>query len=334
MPRSLVSAFKSIFEGNGRFLIDAELDEFQGKMSLCTVHKDYYYSSYTSCPVCVPSAVEISTPVVMPSVGGVPSRVLFQIDGAVVIDENCYVASGMACFRNSTISIPYTRGVQYHATGRGDAAFQVHRDKIVISRISGKEIAIPTKYNSPSVARDDGIYFVSPGLQLTGLRVLGNDIAEEAVEQVSFNSFFGIIDPKTYLIYNMYDDGKIISVSGRHISVPGAGKVEDVSVHFDAVKGQWLLVVTNGRKVETIVIDKDRGITMQTSGLQYPCSPSRCDYSNGFIYMPSDGKITRVDPATGTTRVFTIPGMTTDTRIRKAGAKFIASDISAIREIG
>lgn len=334
MPTELLASFKKIFESNSRFLIDAELDEFQQNMKLCNKHDDYYYARFMACPVCVAGAVEAAVIIpVITKTSKVQIEIIFKNARAIIIDENSYIIDGMVHFRNSGIVVSYNRGIWYYATQKGDAIFQSLADKIIITSSTG-ETTIPTRYKSPCVARGDSVYFVSPGLFLTRARVVGKDIAEEPIEQVSFNSYIGVDDTKTYIVFNAYDENKIISISGMQISLQMPGKMEDVSMHFDAVKKRWLLIVNDGKKTETMVIDSVKGIVSSNDWVKYDCPLARCDFNNGFIYMPGDGKITRADPATGALKVFSIPGITTDTSIHKTGAAFVATDISSIRKIG
>lgn len=333
MPGKLRDSFKRAFEQDDRSLIDAELDEFKGKMVSCDVHHDYYYGGYMSCPVCVAGSAEMAVQVVMPTIGGIQARILFQPDG-VIMDDRCYVEGRIVKFRNSSFTFPQERGVTYHVTDRGDVAFRVLKDKILATTINGITAEIPTRYKSPSTTIGDSIYFISPGLFLTRVRSLKGGFSEEPIEQVAFTAHFTVIDPKTYFIINVYDDTMIASMSGYHVPMTNLGRIENVSMHHDGEKKQWLLVVDDGTKAMTTILDERHGITWQSGGIHYPCQPSKCDFNNGFIYIPSDGKITRVDPVHGTTREFDIPCITTGTAIKKIGPKFTATDATSIIEVG
>jgi len=334
MPKRMLLSFKKIFDGNDRTLLDSDLDAFHSRMTFCILHNDFYFGGYTSCPVCVAGAMEAPIQVVMPMINGiVHSRILFQVEGAVLIDENCYIDGGIVKFRNSAFSFPRERGVLYHVTDRGDTTFQVRKESISVHSVKS-DSELPTRYNSPAMVKNDSIYFISPGLFLTRASLLKDGVAEEPIEQVAFNAFFNIIDPSTYLVFNSYDESKIASVSGHHVTLNLQGKLEETFILFDEVKKQWLLVVNDGKGMETMLLDKDRGILFSTRDIKYLSSPSHCDFNNGFLYMPSDRKMTRHEVVSGISREFNIPSMTTGTTIRKKGTKFIAFDTFSIKEIG
>jgi serine/threonine protein kinase len=84
----IMDRLKTIFNDGKRIFILSDVVEFDTHLKLCVGHGDFYFDSYTTCPVCNDKADLVIKPVMKDSISDIPYRILIERnDIKIIINE-------------------------------------------------------------------------------------------------------------------------------------------------------------------------------------------------------------------------------------------------------
>jgi hypothetical protein len=327
----------SIFVDDERLLIDASLDDFKENLTMCDNHNDYYYSRYNRCPVCEIDAQEMVPIIKIGTVGGIPIRLVFTDPSVkIIFNENTYLNDQKyIVFRNSRARTTVEPGSMYYVNNAGDVFYKVDKEVIKI-KTKEKVFEIPKLFNSRTMVLDNDVFFVSKGLNLTKFSLFGSDESfEERVTTVSINNVFEVIDAKTYFVCNMYDNKKIIDISGYNYQLDNTDKIVGYGIHYDEVTKKWLFIFENPKgDFFTYIFDKTKGIVYSNDKVRYIGKLCNLCFYGNIIFKPADKKIVGFNYEKNQYKEFEVPVINEGTNLIKRDKKFIAINEKEIYEIG
>jgi serine/threonine protein kinase len=337
LSSKLIADLQEIFINGKRNLINGSLDDFKDKLIYCDDHNDYYYSLFNRCPICELDAKEFIPISKVGTVEGIPIRLMFSNSRIkMIFDENTFIdTNNYINFRNSQIKKRYTMGNKYYSNNEGDIIYNVKKNVIIIETIK-KHFEVEKLFNSRVVFDDNLLYYVSKGLQLIKFGLFGkNSSYEEQITRISVNNIFDVIDSNTYFICNIYDNTKILDISGYNHEFKNSDKIMEYGLHYDEVSGRWLFVIqTSKGDFYTYVYDKQKGMVYDNDKIRYIGNLDNLCFNNNIIFKPADKKIVGLDYQKNLYKEFEVPAINEETNLIRKGKKFIAINEKEIYEIG
>lgn len=292
----LISRFESIFNNTSREFSN-ELLYLYDNLSFCDRCNDYYYSKYTSCPICDKNAKIQLKPeckgIVDNSLRIIPvldsKYVSLVLNGSVYVDNNNQVVS----MRYNQNIIGFDSNYKYHFMDF--AAILEDSDSFYIGKNSLTE-SFEKKEKTNIVVRDNHIFYIGRKNEFVDMEVSSYWNSKKKLCQCSAHAYFDVYisDKLHYCIVNYYEKKIIINVDGWNNSIDYDGKIINYGIHFDKKTNGWLVILENEKgKFLTIVIGQKNdsyNILYKTDEIKYQCSLNNVCI-NGNIFIPIDGKI-------------------------------------------
>jgi hypothetical protein len=141
------------------------------------------------------------------------------------------------------------------------------------------------------VNKDNNLYYINLNNELVKLQIGSQGNSVTKIQTVAFNTIFEIHDDNNYFICNMYDQKKIINISGYNYEWNSNDKIQEYGIHYDNASGNWLFIIQNQRgEFKTFVFNKNK-IIFESDQINYSVGLSNLCFNNNTIFIPRDKSI-------------------------------------------
>jgi serine/threonine protein kinase len=332
----LLNELKEIFESNKRFLINQTLEDYYSNLKYCDKDNEYYYSKFNECPICNNLAKIVDKPVKMQNTtNGIPILLYFTNEFIkTLLSQDLYI-------NNDNYATHIKTGNQVKC--KNNYKYYFSDDGEIIYAISNKSIQIKTKSNVYAFDKinksnveviNDKVYYVNLNNNLIELNITESGNYTKVISKVSFNNLFEIADNKNYFICNIYDNMKIINISGYNYTFINTSKIVNYGIHFDSISKKWLFIFEDSKgKFTTMVFDKNN-LIYQNDSIKYTNALGNLCFNNNVIFKPCDGAIKGFSYEKNIYKDFECNVVNEDSKIIKQGGKFIVINEKEIYKIG
>jgi serine/threonine protein kinase len=330
----VLSELKEIFETNNRFLLNQSLDDFYNNLKYCDKHKEYYYGKYNECPICNDAAKVVVAPVKINNVNGIPYITLvFGDDIKTILDKDIYLNdNNYIIHKPSNNKVKYDFGLRYYFSDNGDIIYKVSDRDIEINY--GKSIKVDKINKSNVIIQNNKVYFISNSNNLVEMTVSQQGNYSKNITKVSFNNLFEIYDTDNYFVCNMYDNMKIINVSGYNYTLMNGEQIVNYGIHFDVVTKLWLFITENSKgKFNTYVFDKNK-LIYQSDSIKFSGSLGNLCFNNNVVFKAGDGVIKGFSYTKNVYKDFICDIVNEDSKLLKEGNKFIVINEKEVYQVG
>lgn len=331
----LLEELKDIYENGKRFLINESLDHFFYHMKYCNKHNDYYYDKFSECPICNINAKIVTQPTKVQSADGIPYILLFgNNEVALILSDVCYLTNdGYVSYIDNKKKLKFNKNMKYYFSNDGQVVYGVEDKKIKVK--TDKEKYEFDKLNkSGVVVKDKTLYFVDLSNTLTGITFTEKGNVIQNLSKVSFNNIFDIYDKENYFICNVYNDKKIINISGYNYILNNKDKIQDYGIHFDNITKKWLFIIKNNKdEYLTLIFDKNK-VVYEENSIRYTNSLENLCFNNDTIFKPDNGFIKGFNFSKNVYKDFKCDIITPESKLIKEGSKFIVMNETTIYKIG
>lgn len=287
----LIENFKDIFEKSVR-LFDNSMEDMYQNLAFCKVDKDYYYSKYTTCPICDANAKLQMKPKSQGTASGL--KLIPKLDASKIkamFDINTYLdINDMVVSLKYNRSTPYIKDTRIHFMDIG-----IIRDLYDVFRIDkykSNEISYTKRPNSPVIVDNQNIYYINKSCSLRKLTPIDAGINNTKIADCANTAYFEVVDGH-YCIINEYDTNIIINIDGYNKVVPYKDGISEYGMHYDPKLDRWLIILEArnvANKFTTYIFDKNT-IKYEDDRIKYQCGLGNICFSNSTIFIPIDGKI-------------------------------------------
>ena len=335
-PR-LIKDYLEIFECEKRFILSDNLNNFAARLTICQQHSDYYYSEYTSCPLCSADAKILIAPVQVPTEGTIPIAILSSpSDIKIFFDYDLYLSNDNYVVHASTGKrILYIQNTKVYFSNNAEIVY-VLTDDIINIHVKGHIDKIPCAHKSRCIVKDNHICYINPAYQLSVIQVNPNGNQFIQLGNIGSNTIFEYVGEKHYFSCSFYDATHIVIIDGYcHTMNAKKKKLRDYGIHYDLVTEQWLFVYQlSSGKYHTYIFNKS-GIVYSNDALQYSASElgNICFY-NGIIYGPTSGQIRGFNSAKNLYKDFPCSIVNEDSKLIKIGVSFVVVNEKTIYRVG
>ena len=330
----LLQELKEIFENNKRFIIDDSLNDYYSNLKYCSKDKEYYYGKFTDCPICNISAKIIDKPIKIESSNGIPVLLYFTDESIkTILNLDIYVDVNDDIIHIKSKNKVKNKNNRYYFSNDGNIVYGVSNDKIQVKTLNN--LFTFEKINKSNIeVIDNKIYYVNLSNSLVELTIGDSGNYSKSVSKVSFNNVFEIYDDKNYFICNMYDNMKIVNVSGYNYTLMNTDKIVNYGLHYDFISKKWLFIIENQKGLfNTYIFDKNK-IVFESDSIKYTNDLSNlCFYSN-IIFKPSDGCIKGYSYEKNIYKDFECNVVNEDSKLLREGNKFIVINEKEIYKVG
>jgi len=331
IPPKLVDVLDRIFSHTSRSLPFDLVNDFYQNLVECPVDKEYYYKKFNGCPFCDAAAVVvIEKPQKLESVDNlVPVLYFSKDDVRIILSEDSYINTGnQVIHRNRYEPVKFEKGVKYYFSNDGKILYEDRGDSVDIYHSNWKTgVSIVKQHRSLVNVLDNKLYFLDRGGNLTviGVEEMGN--SKMAITKCAHNSIFRIHDmsQKHYFVCNIYDNVKIINVSGINYELREKFDINNYGIHFDEAKKIWLFVVQDTKGgFHTYIFDRKNYdlLVYSNNELSYSSDLGNICISNGVIFSPKDGAIRGFAFSKNLYRDFSCSAVDEDSQLIKRGKRF------------
>ncbi|HCL58101.1 MAG TPA: hypothetical protein DHW82_13995 [Spirochaetia bacterium] len=326
---------KEIFTNQKRILMEKPLSDFHNNLFQCSQHEDYYYADFDQCPVCSQGAAIVQKPAekTAPKGTGIPFRLLFSHpEIKILFNENCWLSEREEVnFRTIGLKLPFESATFYESLK--NSALIVKKEKLMVQN-QKTSYEFEKLLNSPALAREESVYYISRNCSLTALKIREEGNSEKTLEKVSLNCLFNVYDEKNYFILNFSENKKIASLSGINLEISLKGKIIQYGIHFDPVENQWLFTAENDSGVfKTFVFGKSKILYENEKKKYIAPLKNLCFYGN-VIFEPGEKVISGFNFQKNASKDFEAEPVSEETELIRRGSKFIAVNQREIYEIG
>jgi len=330
----LLQELKEIFENNKRFIIDDSLNDYYSNLKYCSKDKEYYYGKFTDCPICNISAKIIDKPIKIESSNGIPVLLYFTDESIkTILNLDIYVDVNDDIIHIKSKNKVKNKNNRYYFSNDGNIVYGVSNDKIQVKTLNNLFTFEKTNKSNIEVI-DNKIYYVNLSNSLVELTIGDSGNYSKSISKVSFNNVFEIYDDKNYFICNMYDNMKIVNVSGYNYTLMNTDKIVNYGLHYDFISKKWLFIIENQKGLfNTYIFDKNK-IVFESDSIKYTNDLSNlCFYSN-IIFKPSDGCIKGYSYEKNIYKDFECNVVNEDSKLLREGNKFIVINEKEIYKVG
>ena len=281
----LIEKMKAIFSNKERS-IGNEIKEMLKNLSYCKKHQDYYYSKYTSCPLCDVTATVQKKPVSQGVMSGLKLYAL--LDGSIIqtmLNETTYLDVNGCIVNASGKKISYKYGTKYYFMG--DYWVEALTESFVVH--SEQDYTFEKKFKSPIIVEGNHVYYLSRQNSFRDIMVMNTGNGIKTICKCSNNSYYEVSNGH-YCIVNYYEGKLIVNTDGRNVEIPYDFGVVEYGVHYDTIGNKWLIILEDSTGTfHTFVVSQD--VEYKTDEIKYECQLSGVCISNSTIFIPIDGKI-------------------------------------------
>ena len=330
----LLQELKEIFENNKRFIIDDSLNDYYSNLKYCSKDKEYYYGKFTDCPICNISAKIIDKPIKIESSNGIPVLLYFTDESIkTILNLDIYVDVNDDIIHIKSKNKVKNKNNRYYFSNDGNIVYGVSNDKIQVKTLNNLFTFEKTNKSNIEVI-DNKIYYVNLSNSLVELTIGDSGNYSKSISKVSFNNVFEIYDDKNYFICNMYDNMKIVNVSGYNYTLMNTDKIVNYGLHYDFISKKWLFIIENQKGLfNTYIFDKNK-IVFESDSIKYTNDLSNlCFYSN-IIFKPNDRCIKGYSYEKNIYKDFECNVVNEDSKLLREGNKFIVINEKEIYKVG
>jgi serine/threonine protein kinase len=332
----LLEEWKNIFSNKARML-PANLEDFYNNLKYCDTDADYYYSKFNECPLCNALAKVLEKPIKMESTSGIPIMAYFVNEFVkAILSEDSYIDNN-----NNVIHIPskatckYLKGSKYYFSNDGSIMYAINNKEVSI-KFGEKEFYFEKTNKSDVTVIDNKVYYVNTNNNLVELTIdkMGN--YAKNIAKVAFNNIISVINDKEYFICNIYDNTRIINISGYNYTVQlkNKDKIVNYGLHFDHVSRRWLFITENQKgKFTTYIFDKNR-VVYQSEDIKYTNSLDGMCFYNSVIFKPCDGAIKGFSYEKNVYKDFECSVVNEESKLSRTGNKFVVINEKEIYKVG
>jgi len=334
MSPKMLEELKDVFENKKRFIIDSSLDDYFNNLKYCQKDKEYYYGKFTECPICNSLAKIIDKPIKIESSNGIPVFLYFTNESIkTILSLDLYLDNDDNIIHIKSKSKVKNKKNRYYFSNDGSIIYGVSNNKIQIKTIDN--IFTFEKINKSDVRIiDNKVYYINLSNSLVELTISENGNYNKNISKVSFNNIFEIIDDKTYFIYNIYDNMKIINVSGYNYTLMNTDKIINYGLHYDIVTKKWLFITENQKgSFNTYIFDKNN-IIYESEAIKYTNDLGNLCFYNNIIFKPSDGCIKGYSYEKNIYKDFECNIVNEDSKLLREDSKFIVINEKEIYKVG
>lgn len=327
----LIKELKDIFENNKRILVDLSLDEFYNNLEQCKQHNDYYYSKYDKCPICNDKVKVILAPIKTDDGIGIPYVLFFGNKNVnTILDLNTYLTNeGYIINNKSGNKVKFDSNYRYHYSINGDILYKISNDKVYVNNYQFEKIN-----NTLTIVKDNKIYYTDQSSNLIELTIAVKGNYINKISKVAFNNIFDVYDLNNYFICNIYDNMKVINISGYNYVLKDNDKIINYGIHYDIISKQWLFIIENDRgQFKTYIFNKNE-IKYETDKIKYSTELNNMCFNNGTIFIPIDGAIRGYSYSKNKYKDFICDIVTEDSKLIKESKKFTVINEKEIYKIG
>ena len=330
----LLQELKEIFENNKRFIIDDSLNDYYSNLKYCSKDEEYYYGKFTNCPICNISAKIIDKPIKIESSNGIPVLLYFTDEHIkTILNLDVYVDINDDIVHIKSKNRIKNKNNRYYFSNDGNIVYGVSNDKIQVKTLNNLFTFEKTNKSNIEVI-DNKIYYVNLSNSLVELTIGDSGNYSKSISKVSFNNVFEIYDDKNYFICNMYDNMKIVNVSGYNYTLMNTDKIVNYGLHYDFISKKWLFIIENQKGLfNTYIFDKNK-IVFESDSIKYTNDLSNlCFYSN-IIFKPNDRCIKGYSYEKNIYKDFECNVVNEDSKLLREGSKFIVINEKEIYKVG
>lgn len=318
---TLLKMFKEIYENKLRSM-NNELEDMYNNLTYCNKDKEYYYSKFTTCPLCNITAKVVIKPLAQGTVEGFNIiSTLNEILVKTVINAETYLSNDNYIIDiNTNRKQEYEYGCKYYFTIL--SKIKDMQDKFIVN-INDMYYNFEKKYKSNIQIDNDNIYYITKQNTLTQVKVskFGNSIKK--IDACGIDSYFEV-NNDNYCIINNYFGKVVANINGSNIDLEYNSKIINYGIHFDSISKSCLVILENkANKFTTFVVDKDNNIVYKNEDIYYNCILSNICFNNNTIFIPIDGNIRGYSYTKAIYKDFKCGEINDNSKLIKKGSKFI-----------
>ena len=334
MSPKMLEELKEVFENKKRFIIDNSLDDYFNNLKYCQKDKEYYYGKFTECPICNNLAKIIDKPIKIESSNGIPVFLYFTNESIkTILSLDLYLDNDDNIVHIKSKYKVKNKKNRYYFSNDGSIIYGIFNNKIQIK--TSNNIFTFEKINKSDVRIiDNKVYYINLSNSLVELTINENGNYNKNISKVSFNNIFEIIDDKTYFVCNIYDNMKIINVSGYNYTLMNTDKIINYGLHYDIVTKRWLFITENQKGLfNTYVLNKNN-VIYESEAIKYTNDLGNLCFYNNIIFKPSDGCIKGYSYEKNIYKDFECNIVNEDSKLLREGGKFIVINEKEIYKVG
>lgn len=316
----IVSAFKSVFnDGSRKF--DNHISNLLNNLTYCSTDDDYYFSDFSSCPICNASAMVVKKAISIGVENGFNiAKVLSQNNIKTVYSNSAYLDT-------DGYVVDVKTGNKYKNNG-GRVLFEdcggiidCYYDHIDIHN-NGIDSTVDIMPYSYPILDSNFLFYISTNGYLLKLKITDYGIGKNLVQKCSTNSFFNVKNGK-YCIVNIYDKELIINIDGYFRRIDFDKKVMAGWAHYDKTLDRWLIIIEDtSSKYHSFVLDHNN-VVWKSDKINYKCQVYNVDIDKGVIYIPIDNAIRGLNISTLAYKDFSCSIVDSGSILIKNGSQFI-----------
>lgn len=331
MSPDLQKAYLDIFENGKRFDITPILVDQFVNSKYCNIHKMYYYSKYSECPLCSGNAKINVAPVLVrvPTNNGPKLIVVFEAnDVSIVLNQLQYFSTSDELVHISTgnrVKMQKRNHIEFSKDG--NYIFDITDEIINVYRI-GTNVQNTPKYSFERahktcyLIRENDLYYVDKNNCLVRLTITPNGNIRKVISVV-YNPFFEITSNGDFFVASMYPKKALININNHNFTLDYTGKIREYTIKYDVISQKWLFAYVTSKGIHRSIIFGAKSIEFDSDAIRYNAnSLSRICFYNNTIYDPGNGKIIGINYIKNQAKAFDCNVVNENSRLEFDGKKF------------
>jgi len=334
MSPKMLEELKEMFETKKRFIIDNSLNDYYNNLKYCQTDKEYYYGKFTKCPICNSLAKIIDKPIKIESNGRIPVFLYFTDENIkTILNLDIFIDNDDNIIHIKSKSKVKNKNNRYYYSNSGNIIYGISNNKIQIK--TPNNIYTFDKINKSNVKTiDNKIYYVNLSNSFVELTIGESGNYTKNISKISFNNIFEVIDDKIYFICNIYDNMKIINISGYNYTLMDTDKIVNYGLHYDSVSKKWLFITENQKGTFNTYIYEKNNIIYENDTIKYTSDLGNLCFYNNIIFKPSDGCIKGYSYEKNIYKDFECGIVNEDSKLLRQDGKFIVINEKEIYKVG
>ncbi len=298
----LLKTLYEIFEKEKRCYITGLLQDLYDNMKFCDVHKNYYYSKYSKCPLCDSNAKVSKLPVVVKqkSDGKLKLYTILSNDNIeYILDFDKYINKSKKVIHLATKNTwDYSGNCNVEFTSDGKYVLEIYNDSIIIyEQNSNKKISSTKRlYKSNYAVKGNFIYYVDEELNIIKLEITNYGVVKSKIVATYAKVLLEVDKTNNMFVAILYPKEMIILTDSGNTRLKYDDKINEYAIKYDKVSKNWLFIYeTNKGEHRTVVISNNQVIFDETK-YKYSAFPlSNICFANNTIFAPSNKKIVGIN---------------------------------------
>ena len=330
----LIKELKDIFESKKRSLV-SNLDDFYANLKLCSRHKDFYYSKFTTCPICNSNVKLVEKPQQVMGAGGIPFMLLFsKNDINTILNFNSYLnLANKIINRFTNKEVNFEKGKNIYFSKDGNIVYYISSNLIEIN-FNNTKYEFDKTNKSNVIVKDNTIYYINKNNSLVELTITDKGNINRNIAKVSFNCYFEIKDKDNYFICNAYDNMLILNIDGHMVKLDEKYNIQNYGIHYDEATKRWLFIIEDNRGIFTTFVYDKNIQKYKTDTIKYSTNIGNICFSNKIIFKPGDKIIRGFSYDKNVYKDFQCDIVNEDSKLIRENNKFIVINEKEIYKVG